>query len=159
MVAALITKLIILLGVKYERVYKLPYDAYRPTEGTITINDVTIKLPNSYRDQLEIYLEATRKYEHKFLFVKYGGKELKEKTSSSGISDFISSRINSYSVDSLVKAGIQQLIAAEVNDNIIRKVTGAQNKIMEDCYKEINYDNDYLSLYFSSKLEKTDYYD
>ena len=64
--------------------------------------------------------------------------------------------INLTSVTSIIKYGISQMIQTGLSDSVIKKLTGASDKIIRNCVKE----DDKTSRMINSKLVNVElYYD
>ena len=156
MAAALCIKLMLFTGVTYRVIRELEFKDYNEDEGTLAINGYPIRLPLRFTCELRAYkhiCEARRfDLENGYLFVTADGAQWGDKTSSSGIPTFLDSQLNITSVNSIVKYGIQQLLAQSVSDSIILKLTGARKELLDDCIDPKRQSNDTLFSYLNSKL-------
>jgi site-specific recombinase XerD len=139
--AALIIKLIIFCGVRYEHLHKLTYDSVDWVHNTITVNNFTLHLPHNLRDQFGKYNDIIKKInneekERKFLFINFDGSKLSEKTSS------FSNRLKNYTgrmdVNGIIKYAIINMIYKGVNESLIKKLTGVNQTIYNPCQNEVN---------------------
>lgn len=161
--AAIIIKLIIFLGIRYEYVHTLEKINIDLKHNTITVNGFTIHLPHRLRDQFEIYeellLEINPKFDdRKFLFINYDGTKIPHVTST--ISWHLKTLTGRMDVNGIIKYSIIEMIRVGINESIIKKLTGVDKAIYDPCQ---DYVNSNLSLktnmYLDSKMRTLDIFD
>ena len=89
------------------------------------------------------------------IFAGFQGEAWNDITSSSGIPDYMGTLIGITSVTSIVKYGISQLLKAGLSDSIIKKMTGASEKIIQGCL--LQEDNE-LKQIINAKILMADWY-
>lgn len=157
--AALGMKMILIYGFTYRELRKMKMDQYDSIRNTIIVNGFEIRLPINMGIQMrrmkEFLDENKIQNKQRFIFVNAQGQEWGEITSSSGISDWLASIIESTSVTSIVKYGISQLLKAGLNDSIIKQITGASDTLIKGCI--IHKDED-IERIINNKLVNTELY-
>ena len=139
MIVSMSIKLILLMGVAYRQIRLLRFCDIEFMGGVICLNGYKIRLPLRYNKQLHEYKDKLEAFgfnvDNGYLFPTLEGEQWGEKTSSSGIPDFLRSNSSESSITSLVKYGVTKLLLAGVSDNIIIKITGVSRDILDDCIK------------------------
>ncbi len=158
--AALGMKLMLIYGFTYRELRKIKSDQYDSIRNTITINGFEIRLPINMGIQMKRmkdFLDENKiSNEQGFLFVNAQGEEWGEITSASGISDWLAPLIESTSVTSIVKYGINQLLKVGLNDSIIKQITGASDTLIKGC---IMYADRDIERIINTKLVNVELYD
>lgn len=158
--AALGMKLILIYGFTYRELRKIKMSQYDSTRNTIIVNGFEIRLPINMGIQMkrmkDFLNENEIRNEQGFLFTNAQGEEWGETTSASGISDWLLPLIESTSVTSIVKYGINQLLKTGLNDSIIKKLTGASGTLIKGC---IVHDNEDIGRIINTKLVNVELYD
>lgn len=158
--AALGIKIILIYGLTYRELRKIKLNQYDSIRNTITINGFELRLPINMSIQMKRmkdFLSKTEiKNEQGFLFVNAKGEQWGEITSSSGISDWLALLIGNTSVTSIVKYGIGQLLKTGLNDSIIKKITGASDKLIKGC---IVHGDEEIGRIINCKLVNVELYD
>lgn len=135
--AAIGIKMMMLYGITYRELRKIKWDDYDKGHSCITINGFELRLPL----KLAVQLKALNNYvfekeiinEHNLLFTDRAGEPWADITSYSGIPDYMDALIGVTSVTSAVKYGISQLLKAGLSDSVIKKMTGASEKLIQGC--------------------------
>ena len=135
--AAIGLKMMMLYGITYRELRKIKWGDYDELYNCITINGYELRLPL----KLSVQLKDTRKYvlekkiinRENLLFADFHGESWNDITSSSGIPDYLGALIGITSVTSAVKYGISQLLKAGLSDSLIKKMTGASEKLIQGC--------------------------
>lgn len=135
--AAIGIKMMMLYGITYRELRKIKWEDYDEKHNCITINEFELRLPLKLSDQLRdmknfVYKKEVVK-EHKLLFTDYSGEPWTDITSSSRIPDYLGTLVEVTSVSSAVKYGIGQLLKAGMSDSVIKKMTGASEKLIQGC--------------------------
>lgn len=158
--AAIGVKMMLLYGITYRELRKLRINQYSDSRNTIDINGFEIRLPYNLAIQIKhmkSFLEANSIYnENGLLFITdESGQPWGEITSSSGIPDYLGPLIGNTSVTSIVKYGITQLLKAGLNDSVIKRITGASDKLISGC---INQNDEEMVNIINNKLVTVDLY-
>ena len=158
--AALGIKFMLIYGITYRELRKIQWDQYDRKRNYIKINKYDLRLPVGLADQMKRMEEYLRSKNNdklpEYIFVDGKYQQWGEITSSSGIPDYLYTVINLTSVTAIIKYGISQMIQTGLSDSIIKKLTGASDKIVRDCVKE----DDNTSRLINSKLVNVElYYD
>ena len=158
--AALGIKFMLIYGTTYRELRKIQWNQYDKKRNYIIINKYDLRLPIGLADQMkrmEEYIKCKNNDDlPKYIFVDGKYQQWGEITSSSGIPDYLYTIINMTSVTSIIKYGISQMIQTGLSDSVIKKLTGASDKIVRDCVKE----DDNTSRMINSKLVNVElYYD
>ncbi len=125
----------------------------------ITVNGFELRLPL----KLSVQLGNIKNFVFKrkivngknLIFAGFQGEAWNDITSSSGIPDYMGALIGITSVTSIVKYGISQLLKAGLSDSIIKKMTGASEKIIQGCL--LQEDNE-LKQIINAKILMADWY-
>ncbi|MBD5545700.1 MAG: hypothetical protein HDR01_16010 [Lachnospiraceae bacterium] len=135
--AAIGIKMMMLYGITYRELRKIKWSDYDELHDCITVNGYELRLPL----KLSVQLKNTEKFviekkiinSQNLLFADFLGEPWNDITSSSGIPDYIGALIGITSVTSAVKYGISQLLKAGLSDSVIKKITGASEKLIQGC--------------------------
>ncbi|MBO5032499.1 MAG: hypothetical protein J6D08_11550 [Lachnospiraceae bacterium] len=135
--AAIGIKMMMLYGITYRELRKIKWIDYDELHSCITINEFELRLPL----RLSVQLRNMKNYVFKKkiandetpLFIDYSGEPWTDITSSSRIPDYMGTLIEITSVSSAVKYGISQLLKAGLSDSVIKKMTGASEKLIQGC--------------------------
>lgn len=135
--AAIGIKMMMLYGITYRELRKIKWEHYNNYYGFITVNGFELRLPPKLSIQLQemrCFL-SDKKTENRegLLFTDWSGEPWADITSCSGIPDYLNALIGITSVTSIIKYGIGQLLKAGLSDSIIKKVTGASEKLIQGC--------------------------
>ena len=144
--AAVGIKMMLLYGITYRELRKIRWDAYDELYGNIVINGFHLRLPSRLSVQLKqmkyfITVNEITNNEN-LLFTDRSGQAWADITSYSGIPDYLDALIGVTSVTSIVKYGISQLLKAGLSDSIIKKMTGASEKLIQGCILHEDYERD-----------------
>lgn len=135
--AAIGMKMMMLYGITYRELRKVKWDDYDELHSCIVINAFELRLPLKLSEQLKDMKEFVRNKnivnKDELLFTDCFGEPWAEVTSYSGIPDYMGALIGITSVTSTVKYGISQLLKAGLSDSIIKKMTGASEKLIQGC--------------------------
>lgn len=126
-----------LYGITYRELRKIKWSDYDELHNCITINEFELRLPL----RLSVQLRNMKNYVFKKkiandetpLFIDYSGEPWTDITSSSRIPDYMGILIEITGVSSAVKYGISQLLKAGLSDSVIKKMTGASEKLIQGC--------------------------
>lgn len=136
--AAIGIKMMLVYGITYRELRKIKAEQYDDRRNSITVNGFELRLPirlaiqmKKVKDFLEENKVANK--DGLFFIADCKGKAWGEITSSSGIPDCLEALLGNTSVSSIVKYGIRQLIRAGLNDSVIRKMTGASDRLISGC--------------------------
>ncbi len=157
--AALGIKMMMLYGITYRELRKLKWENYDNCYGFITVNGFELRLPPKLTTQMQnmkkfVYEKEIRN-EQGLLFVDRSGEPWAEITSYSGIPDYLGALLGITSVTSVIKYGIRQLLKAGISDSAIKKITGANEKIIQGC---LMYDDEELKQIINNKIVKAEFY-
>lgn len=157
--AAIGIKIMLLYGVTYRELRKVKWQDYDELYGYITINDFELRLPPKLSRQMyamkQFVFAKGIKNKDELLFTDYSGEPWADITSYSGIPDYLGTLIGVTSVTSVVKYGISQLLKAGLSDSIIKKVTGASEKLVQGC---LTHEDDDLKRYINNKIVMAELY-
>ncbi len=135
--AAIGMKMMLLYGITYRELRKIKWNDYDELYGYITVNDFELRLP----PKLSVQMKQMRQYikeskienQQDFLFIDGSGQPWADVTSYSGIPDYLGALLGTTSVTSIIKYGIRQLLKEGLSDSIIKKMTGASEKLIQGC--------------------------
>ena len=157
--AAIGIKMMMLYGITYRELRKMKWDDYDEVCGCITVNDFELRLPLKLSVQLRNMKEFVYKKRivncENLLFADFQGEAWNDITSSSGIPDYMGALIGITSVTSAVKYGISQLLKAGLSDSVIKKVTGASEKLIQGC---LFHEDNELKQIINAKILMADQY-
>ncbi len=162
--SAIITKLIMLTGLKNQVIDTIKVKDYNPELNIITINNFSIHLPNGLGKQMKLYLQLrnsiiTNESEEYQLFVKkdgtsigtsyeYAFKILKDTLGSASaecvakytIMQMIKKGMNIYMIKILTKFGIESCLHCQelVNDEKINEDITSQNRYIDSKIRSID---------------------
>ncbi|MBD5503321.1 MAG: hypothetical protein HDR09_06120 [Lachnospiraceae bacterium] len=157
--AAIGIKMMMLYGITYRELRKMKWDDYDEVYGCITVNDFELRLPLKLSVQLRNMKEFVYKKRivncENLLFADFQGEAWNDITSSSGIPDYMGALIGITSVTSAVKYGISQLLKAGLSDSVIKKVTGASEKLIQGC---LFHEDNELKQIINAKILMADQY-
>ena len=126
-----------LYGITYRELRKIKWENFDEYYGFITVNGIELRLPPKLSRQLQqvqkFVFQNHVKSNEDLLFTDGNGEPWGEITSSSGIPDYLGTLIEVTSVTSIVKYGIGQLLKAGLSDSVIKKITGASDKLIQGC--------------------------
>lgn len=157
--AAIGIKMMMLYGITYRELRKMKWSDYDEIYACIMVNEFELRLPL----KLSIQLKNMKKFvfnrkiinDENLLFADFQGESWNDITSSSGIPDYMGALIGITSVTSIVKYGISQLLKAGLSDSVIKKVTGASEKLIQGCL--LHEDNE-LKQIINTKVLMADWY-
>ena len=160
-VAAIGIKMMMLYGITYRELRKMKWSDYNEVYDCITINGFELRLPLKLSTQLrsikEFIFNKKIVNSENLVFADFQGEAWNDKTSSSGIPDYIGVLIGITSVTSAVKYGISQLLKAGLSDSVIKKMTGASEKIIQGCL--LHEDNELKQIINTKILMADQYYE
>lgn len=158
-IAAIALKMMLLYGITYRELRKIQWKSYDDMYGYIMINGFHLRLPVKLSVQLKrmkTFIENQKiRNEQGMMFTDYSGKQWLDITSSSGIPDYLGVLLGITSVTSVVKYGIGQLLKAGLSDSVIKKITGASDKLVQGCVLQ---DDDELIQIINNKIVTVDLY-
>lgn len=135
--AAIGIKMMMLYGITYRELRKMKWNDYDEMYNCITVNGFELRLPLKLSVQLRSLKDFIFKKEivnsDNLIFAGFQGEAWNDITSSSGIPDYMNALIGITSVTSIVKYGISQLLKAGLSDSVIKKMTGASEKVIQGC--------------------------
>lgn len=157
--AAIGIKMMMLYGITYRELRKMRWDDYDEAYGCIIVNDFELRLPL----KLSVQLQNVKKFvsnkkiinSENLLFADFQGEAWNDITSSSGIPDYMNALIGITSVTSAVKYGISQLLKAGLSDSVIKKLTGASEKLIQGCLLQ---EDSELKQIINAKILMADWY-
>lgn len=163
--SALIIKLILLTGVLYRTLITIKRFDLDLKHNTITINDLTIHLPNRFLDQMEKYLEIRHEIierntngECDSLFIEFDSSPISDKDSTT--INFLRDISGRGDLNGIIKYAIINMIRKGINQSIIVKFTGVGDKIYSDCQSKVNREMDLnASRYLDSKIRSIKIFD
>lgn len=159
LIVAMGIKLMLFTGITYRQIRVLRFSDVDFEDCSIAINGYSIRLPKKYNRQMHEYkkqlLRRGFNVENGYLFVSLDGEQWGEKTSSSGIPDFLRYNSKQSSITSVVKYGVTKLLLAGMSDNVVIKLTGVSRDILDDCIKP---DDENMFCYINEKLLKHSLY-
>lgn len=139
LIIAMSVKLILFVGITYRQIRVLKFCDFDFEDCSVYINGYSIRLPRGYNRQMRKYrnklMACGYDVENGYLFPTIEGEQWGEKTSSSGVPDFLRSNSEEPSITSLVKYGVTKLLLAGMSDSVVVKLTGVSRDILEDCIK------------------------
>lgn len=135
--AALGIKMMMLYGITYRELRKIKWEQYDKYYGFIVVNGFELRLPPKLSIQMQRMNQfvSAKRINNKdgLVFVDRAGQPWAEITSYSGIPDYLGALIGVTSVTSVIKYGIGQLLKAGLSDSVIKKMTGASEKLIQGC--------------------------
>lgn len=154
-------KMMMLYGITYRELRKIKWKQYDEYYGFITVNNFSLRLPPKLSRQLQKMKQFISRNEEKnkeeLLFTDINGEPWGDVTSSSGIPDYLGTLIEITSVTSVVKYGIAQLLKSGLSDSVIKKITGASDKLIQGC---VLHEEDDLIKIINNKIVMAElYYD
>ncbi len=157
--AAIGMKMMLLYGVTYRELRKMKWSDYDELYGYIVINDFELRLPSKLWVQIQkikCYIEDNNiKNENDLIFTDRSGQAWADTTSYSRIPDYLNTLLGTTSVTSIIKYGISQLLKAGLSDSIIKKLTGASEKLIQGC---LIHQDDELKKIINNKIVMTELY-
>lgn len=146
--AAIGIKMMLLYGITYRELRKIKWEHYDEYYGFITINNFLLRLPPKLSRQLQQIKQFVYQYKIRnsedLLFTDINGEPWGDITSSSGIPDYLGTLVEITSVTSIIKYGIGQLLKSGLSDSIIKKITGASDKLIQGCI--LHEDDDLINI-------------
>ncbi|WP_188066613.1 hypothetical protein [Brevibacillus brevis] len=137
--SALILKLILLCGIRYEVVCEIKSSDLHLKYNKIRVNGFDIQLPKRLHDQFQVYeemlLEIGLTGERESLFVEYNFEKIKETTSTT--SSFLKTLTGRGDVSGLIKYRVLQLIRAGVNEKLLRQLTSIGETMYRECHEHV----------------------
>lgn len=135
--AALGMKMMLIYGLTYRELRRIKVSQYDGMRNTIWLGEFELRLPINMAIQMrrmKDFLDRNGiENEQGYFFINLQGRQWGEITTSSGIPDYLAPLIESTSITGLVKYGITQLLKVGLNDSVIKKITGASDKLIEGC--------------------------
>ncbi|RCX19729.1 site-specific recombinase XerD [Fontibacillus phaseoli] len=154
--SALIIKLILLIGVPYREIIKIPVESYNITFGSFSINGITIRLPEGIIKQFNCYLELREKIARgrEELFVTYSGKPLPKGTAQ--VTYWLKQLSGRQDLTGLIKFAIVQMMNLNISHIAIEKFTKVGYKIIMSCKEQlIKEQGDLLGIELDSLLRRS----
>jgi len=159
--AAIGIKMMMLYGITYRELRKMKWNDYNEMYDYVTVNGFELRLPLKLSIQLRSIKDFIFKKEivnnDNLMFAGFQGEAWNDITSSSGIPDYMGALIGITSVTSIVKYGISQLLKAGLSDSIIKKMTGASEKVIQGCL--LHEDNELKQIINTKILMADQYYE
>ena len=159
--AAIGIKMMMLYGITYRELRKMKWSDYEEMYDCITVNGFELRLPLKLSVQLRSLKDYIFKKEivnsDNLIFAGFQGEAWNDITSSSGIPDYMGALIGITSVTSIVKYGISQLLKAGLSDSVIKKMTGASEKVIQGCL--LHEDNELKQIINTKILMADQYYE
>lgn len=162
--SALIIKLIVYTGVAYRILPTIGYNDIDTMHCSITINGLTVRLPNNLTDQFRKYLDIRKSLldkHHKksnYLFIEFNENNLSSKTTT--VSSFLKDLTGRGDLNGIIKFSVTNMIKRGINQSIIMKFTSVGDTIYNWCQNEVNTHMDLKSSkYLDSKLRGLDVFD
>lgn len=136
-IASLGMKLMMIFGITYRELRKIKHEQINTLKGTLFINGFNLRLPMG----LSVQINRLIKFQNKngldnkqySLLVNLNGKPWGGGTSSSGMPEYVSAIVGNRGLSSLIKYGIGQMSKTGINDSVIKKLTGASDKLLSGC--------------------------
>jgi len=159
--AAIGIKMMMLYGITYRELRKMKWNDYNQMYDCVTVNGFELRLPLKLSLQLRNIKDYIFKKEivnkDNLVFADFQGEAWNDMTSSSGIPDYMGALIGITSVTSIVKYGISQLLKAGLSDSVIKKMTGASEKVIQGCL--LHEDNELKQIINTKILMADQYYE
>ncbi len=162
--SALMIKLIIYTGIAYRIIPTISLCDLDVQHCSITINGLTVHLPNRIIDQFAKYLEiresllTSKCKQNSKLFIEYDCDDLSHLTTT--VSGFLKDLTGRGDLTGLLKYSITNMIKRGINQSIIMKFTNVKDTIYNWCQSEVNkYMDMQSSKYLDSKLRSLDVFD
>lgn len=157
--AAIAIKMMLLYGITYRELRKIKWSDYEDRYGFIKINEFDVRLPKKLSVQLalmkDFVYQQTISNKEGLMFTDILGQPWADTTSYSGIPDYLGTLLGITSVSRIVKYGISQLLKAGLSDSIIKKMTGASDKLIQGC---LLHEDEELNRLINNKLVTVDFY-
>ncbi len=135
--AAIGIKMMLLYGITYRELRKIQQSDYDDLYGYIKVNGFDLRLPPKLAVQMKIMKRFMSENmilnDQNLFFTDRSGQPWAELTSGSGIPDYLGALLGVTSVTSIIKYGISQLLKAGLSDAVIKKMTGASEKLIQGC--------------------------
>jgi len=159
--SALIIKLIIFTGIRYEVLQKLPKQALDLKYNTIKVNGFTIHLPMNLRDQFFEYeklLHQINTTDREYLFLEFDLNKISEITyATSGFLKVLTGRGD---LNGVIKFTVIEMIKKGINESIIKKFTGVGEEMYNACQDFVNdYSFAKANRYLDSKIRSMNIFD
>lgn len=162
--SALMIKLILLTGIAYRTIIKINIEDLDLKHCQITINGLTIHLPNNLIDQFIRYADTRANILHKkenntdTLFIEFNGNPISVQTTTIG--SFLKDLTGRGDLNGIIKYAITNMIKKGINHSLIVKFTNVGPVIYNWCQNEVNKSMDlYSSKYFDAKIRSLDIFD
>ncbi|MED4297368.1 hypothetical protein P4678_22295 [Priestia megaterium] len=151
LISALIVKLMLFSGIKFESVSSIKISDLNLKYNTIKINGYITHLPNNLSDQLRKYKEFRDriKTNSEILFVKFNGDPI---PNTSDIGKFVEDKMKNQSTMSIGKFVILNMIRKGINQSVIQQFTGYGISIFTSCQEIVNEEKPDKDRYLDSKL-------
>ncbi len=156
MIAAAGIKMMLLYGITYRELRRFSLNQYNEERDTIKLDIYELRLPIKFSIQMKCVKEEVVKRSKDYFFVDDDGNMWGEITSSSGIPDYLSKIIGNTGITGVIKYGITQLLEAGISDSVIKKMTGASDKIISGC---LDQDECNMNRNINNKLVTIELYD
>lgn len=157
--AAIGMKMMMLYGITYRELKKIKWKDYDEQYGFIVINGFSLRLPPKLSRQLQqiklFIFQNEINNTQDFLFTDKKGEPWGDITSASGIPDYLGTLLGITSVTSIIKYGIGQLLKAGLSDSIIKKMTGANDKLIQGC---LTHEDEELARIINNKIVMAEMY-
>lgn len=156
---AIAIKMMLLFGITYRELRRLQWSAYDEKYGFINLNGFEVRLPRKLSvelKQLKAFVEQNGiRNAEDIIFTDNSGQQWADTTSNSGIPDCLEMLLGVKGVTSVVKYGISQLLKAGLSDSVIKKMTGASDKLIRGCFM---HEDEELDKIINNKLVTVDLY-
>lgn len=159
--SALFIKLMLLTGAVYRSLIKCKKSDVDLKHCSITLNNLTIRLPNKIVDQMEHYLDlrsirlTEKKTDTEYLFIEFDTSPMSSVTTTT--SGYLNKSISRGDISSVSKYAIIGMIKKGINKSIIIKFTGVGEDIYHACQEVVSETLDLeSSSYLDSKIRSTE---
>lgn len=161
--SAVILKLILLTGIKYEVLKDIERDDITLEHDLIKINNLEIHLPINLSEQMNRYDKinhciVNHNSINENFFLEFDGTRISKVTSTT--SGFLKGIIGRGDLNGIIKYSIIEMIKKGINESIIKQFTGVGDKTYKECQDYVNkIYNIKSSRYLDSKIRGMEIYD
>lgn len=136
--SALITKLVMLTGVKNNVISTLKAEDFNPKESTLVMNGYIVELPDKLNYELNEYMSLRSKFKtpHTELFLTNYGEPCGSKYQD--MFCCVNDILNNHVVESVAKYTIVELIRLDTNIHILKEFTGFGFDTIQHCLELAN---------------------
>jgi hypothetical protein len=140
---SIIFKLLMLYGLKFERIAYLEKEDYDYANRKLTLYDeddskITVNVPASLSLEIVNYINSPKCNKTKYMFLTRNNKIIKSSFLAGHFKRLkklynISSDIDNYTSTGMAKYGIIKMLEEEMNVPVIKMVTGMEEDVLNDC--------------------------